>query len=290
MTRNNLKRQSLIVCVALLAASSAPVIHSFTPFSESAQAVSCNWSSSKPLPWNVAVRADKTTASPSIGKKLAGQVLSFEAWEDGQTLNDAWTAKPDSKWFKLKGEPGWVASAVIPGYPPSNCQQSSGPVNNVSRDTPYLPFDAGTTLTVSQAYNGSHVTADYAPYTRYAVDFAAVGKRVGARASRYGQVVYAGWKAGGYGNVVVVKYNDGKYGRYMHLAEVWTKTGDWVVGGRGLGLVGSTGNSTATHLHYAEALSDFGPCIELPKFADAPNANFNQSNFSVTSQNPDGRG
>jgi Peptidase family M23 len=164
---------------------------------------------------------------------------------------------------------------------------------SVSRDTPFLPFDSGVTLEVTQGYegslaNGSHTTL-YPEYNRYAVDFGASGKRVGVRASRYGQVVYAGWKDGGYGYVIVVRYNDGKYGRYLHLQEISVRLNDWVAGGQRLGLIGQTGNADGPHLHYAEALSDFGICIELPKFADAPNANFKTMNFSLTSGNPDGR-
>jgi Peptidase family M23 len=167
------------------------------------------------------------------------------------------------------------------------------PPPSINRDTPFLPFDSGVTLEVTQGYagsvaDGSHSTV-WPDYNRYAVDFGAAGKRVGARASRYGQVVYAGEKANGYGNVVVVRYNDGKYGRYLHLAEIWVRKGDWVAGGQGLGLIGQTGNATGPHLHYAESLSDFGECIQLPQFADAPNANFSTAGFNLTSSNPDGR-
>ncbi len=174
-----------------------------------------------------------------------------------------------------------------------NISQPAPPPVNVNANTPFLPFDPGVTLPVTQGYggsvpNGSHATL-YPDYNRYALDFGTAGKRVGARAVRAGQVVYAGWKNGGYGNVVVVKYRDGKFGRYLHLAEVWVRPGDQVAGGQGLGLTGKTGNADGPHLHYAESNSDFGPCVQLPEFADARGANFNTYNFNVTSKNPDGR-
>lgn len=184
---------------------------------------------------------------------------------------------------------------VIGGATPA---PAPAPAPSVNRDTPFLPFDPGVTLPVTQGYAGSYPggshsdnSKGYLRYNRYAVDFGAGGRNVGARAVRYGQVVYAGWKDGGYGNVVVVRYTDGKYGRYMHLNQIWNviKPGYWVAGGQGLGQIGQTGNATGPHLHYAESSTDFGDCIPLPQFADAPNANFNTYNFSLTSQNPDGR-
>jgi murein DD-endopeptidase MepM/ murein hydrolase activator NlpD len=167
------------------------------------------------------------------------------------------------------------------------------PPASTNRDTPFLPFDSGVTLPVTQGYanslaGGSH-TVYWPAYNRYAVDFGAGGKQVDARASRYGEVVYAGVKDGGYGNVVVVKYSDGKYGRYLHLNSIYVRTGSFVAGGQGLGRIGQTGNADGPHLHYAESLSAFGECVELPRFADAPNVNFLTSGFSVTSNNPDGR-
>ncbi len=289
MKLQRLTSTMIAACVIFGGGITFNAISLFTPLTEEARAVACNWSSSRPLPWEVNVRADKTSGSALIGKKPPGVILNFEAWEDGQAVKDAWDGKMDTKWFKLRGEPGWVASAVIPGYPPNNCQ-----VPPPNRETPFLPFDSGVTLPVTQGYatsliNGSHATL-YPTLNRYAVDFGAGGKgRVGARASRYGQVVYAGSKTGGYGNVVVVRYSDGKHGRYLHLNEIWVRQNDWVAGGQGLGLIGQTGNADGIHLHYAESWSPFGDCIPLPQFADAPDANFNKYGFNLTSKNPDGR-
>jgi murein DD-endopeptidase MepM/ murein hydrolase activator NlpD len=159
------------------------------------------------------------------------------------------------------------------------------PVSNAN--TPYLPFDPGVSLTVTTGYGGHGGT--YGNFNRYALDFGAAGKNVSARATRTGVVTYSGWRNGGFGNVVEVRYNDGKYGNYQHLSQVYVTKGSTVVGGQGLGKIGNTGNSTGPHLHYMESNSSFGASVPLPQFADAPNANFNNSGFSLTSQNPDNR-
>lgn len=114
---------SAIAAAAILSTGSISlsVMSAFSPLTQSVKAVSCNWSSSRPLPWNANVREAKTTAAARIGVKPAGTTLNFEAWENGQPIPDAWSGQPDSKWFKLRGERGWVASAVVPGYPPTNC-------------------------------------------------------------------------------------------------------------------------------------------------------------------------
>ena len=69
------------------------------------------------------------------------------------------------------------------------------------------------------------------------------------RATAPGKVVSAGW-TGGYGNMVEIDHGDGISTRYGHMEEVLVKAGDAVGSGETIGLAGSTGRSTGTHLHY----------------------------------------
>lgn len=62
-----------------------------------------------------------------------------------------------------------------------------------------------------------------------------------------GTVVQAGW-INGYGNVVVVRAPDGTYAQYSHLNEINTQVGQQLSAGQELGKMGSTGNSTGSHL------------------------------------------
>lgn len=69
------------------------------------------------------------------------------------------------------------------------------------------------------------------------------------KATAPGKVVSAGW-AGGYGNMVEIDHGDGISTRYGHMAAITVQAGDTVKAGEQLGLAGSTGRSTGTHLHY----------------------------------------
>ncbi|HZW26942.1 MAG TPA: LysM peptidoglycan-binding domain-containing protein [Trueperaceae bacterium] len=63
-----------------------------------------------------------------------------------------------------------------------------------------------------------------------------------------GTVTHAGWQ-GGYGYLVVVQDGDTEY-YYAHASEVLVNVGDVVRAGDTIALVGSTGNSTGSHLHF----------------------------------------
>ncbi len=51
------------------------------------------------------------------------------------------------------------------------------------------------------------------------------------------------------GNYVIINHNNGYNSVYMHMSKIIAKTGDAVVKGQVIGLMGSTGRSTGTHLH-----------------------------------------
>lgn len=62
-----------------------------------------------------------------------------------------------------------------------------------------------------------------------------------------GKVVWAG-NAGGYGKTVLVQNPDGYTVQYAHLDSIDVKVGDQVPAGGKIGVMGSTGNVTGTHL------------------------------------------
>ncbi len=64
-----------------------------------------------------------------------------------------------------------------------------------------------------------------------------------------GTVVFSGWR-GGYGNIVILDHGQGVTTRYAHASKLLVKVGQQVKKGDKIALMGSTGQSTGSHLHY----------------------------------------
>ena len=58
------------------------------------------------------------------------------------------------------------------------------------------------------------------------------------------------WNDGGYGNLIEIDHGQGIQTRYGHLSERIAQPGQYVRRGELIGLMGSTGRSTGSHLHY----------------------------------------
>lgn len=69
-------------------------------------------------------------------------------------------------------------------------------------------------------------------------------------ASGNGKIISIERKKWGYGNSVVIDHGYGYKTRYAHLNAFNVKLGELVTRGQTIGFVGSTGKSTAPHLHY----------------------------------------
>ena len=69
------------------------------------------------------------------------------------------------------------------------------------------------------------------------------------KAADNGVVTFAGWD-GSYGNKVVINHNNGYETVYAHLSSIGVSVGQVVAQGSKIGIMGSTGNSTGTHLHF----------------------------------------
>jgi len=65
-----------------------------------------------------------------------------------------------------------------------------------------------------------------------------------------GTVIWAGWDTTGYGNKVMVDHGNGFVTLYGHLSQILVRVGQTVARGSLLGMMGSTGHSTGTHLHF----------------------------------------
>jgi len=92
---------------------------------------------------------------------------------------------------------------------------------------------------------------DYKPSANHpAIDIAGrIGNPVWAVDD--GVVVYSGWSNFGYGNLVVLDHGNGFQSLYAHLNDIAVVCGQSVYQGTQIGTLGTTGNSTGAHLHFA---------------------------------------
>jgi LysM repeat protein len=85
-------------------------------------------------------------------------------------------------------------------------------------------------------------------------------------AAAAGMVITSGWERA-YGRVVKIWHPDDLMTVYAHNLENLVKVGDWVEQGQVIGTVGSTGRSSAPHLHFEIRLDGrkYNPAFWLPE-------------------------
>ncbi len=90
-----------------------------------------------------------------------------------------------------------------------------------------------------------------------------------------GLVLESEYRANGYGKQVVIDHGFGYKTRYAHMSKLIVEVGQKVKRGQVLGLIGSTGRSTGTHLHY-EVLLRNRPVNPILYFSEMDEAEYEQ--------------
>ncbi len=146
--------------------------------------------------------------------------------------------------------------------PPSPSHPDQRPAESVPSHTPdnaaHAHRETSPVAWIWPITGGSH-TSEFGPrWGRFhaGIDIA-VPTGTEALASRSGTVVFAGWDHG-YGYCVLIDHGDGFQTRYAHASALLVQTGEAVEQGQPVILVGSTGNSTGSHLHF-EVIQDGVP-------------------------------
>jgi hypothetical protein len=94
-------------------------------------------------------------------------------------------------------------------------------------------------------------------------------------------------RVGAYGNLVVVRHNNGLESFYGHLSKILVKQDQTVKAGELLGLGGSTGRSTGTHLHFE--LRYLGQCVNPRDLVDFDSLCVKSDTVLLTQKNFDYR-
>jgi murein DD-endopeptidase MepM/ murein hydrolase activator NlpD len=74
-------------------------------------------------------------------------------------------------------------------------------------------------------------------------------------AAAEGKVILSAWDAE-HGNHILIDHTHGLKTEYLHMNKMLVRSGDMVRKGQLIGLVGTTGRSTGTHLHYEVHVND----------------------------------
>lgn len=130
------------------------------------------------------------------------------------------------------------------------------------------PFSGptGTFTFVWPAKNHFLSGTDYLPNAHPGIDIAA-GLGAPIFASDTGVIVFAGWSTRGYGNLIIVDHGNGWQTAYAHLSQINVACGQGVFQGNLIGLAGSTGHSSGSHLHFEMRNDTYGrvnPWLYLP--------------------------
>lgn len=120
-------------------------------------------------------------------------------------------------------------------------------LSDVANATPLAP-PVAVDYRETSGYGGRVDPFTGRPAFHSGLDLAAF-ERAPVVATSPGTVVYAGTRSG-YGYTVEIDHGHGFKTRYAHLRDIQVRTGERVAIGQRVGSMGSTGRSTATHLHY----------------------------------------
>jgi LysM repeat protein len=94
-------------------------------------------------------------------------------------------------------------------------------------------------------------------------------------------------RVGSYGNLVVIRHNNGLESFYGHLSKITVKQDQTVKSGDLIGLGGSTGRSTGTHLHFE--LRYLGQCVNPRDLVDFDSLCIKSDTILLTQKNFDYR-
>lgn len=130
--------------------------------------------------------------------------------------------------------------------------------SSASQKTSSVGFINPTTASnsvVTSGYGGRNAvktSTGYSSTDHDGIDIGGTGGNLDGQAADSiggGKVTEVGYDKNGYGNYVVVDHGNGYTSLYGHLQKATVKQGDTVSAGQQVGVIGSTGSSSAPHLH-----------------------------------------
>lgn len=140
----------------------------------------------------------------------------------------------------------------------SHINKSSNPETDVNF---VWPTEGGYICSKMWSYKG-HTGIDIMPES---------GNKSEIFAAADGTVVEVKWGKTGYGYYMIIDHGNGVQTLYAHCSDMYVKQGQEVKAGEPIGKVGSTGNSTGTHLHFEIRID--GQYVDPEKYLPIPDSN-----------------
>lgn len=128
---------------------------------------------------------------------------------------------------------------------------------NIDREyTPaIMPVKPNKYIWISSYYGSRSDPFTFRPRKHNGIDFVGpINTEIYSTAT--GTVTFVKTSRRGYGNEVVISHELGYSTRYAHLNKIMIQKGQQVRRGQVIGLMGNTGRSTGTHLHYEVRLNN----------------------------------
>ncbi|MEM1379715.1 MAG: M23 family metallopeptidase [Pseudomonadota bacterium] len=190
---------------------------------------------------------------PSFDDEPSVQVLAqalIDRVDDGSAVNpDAEFIGQGGPFIPVEGDDDLVLTTYFETA--ARVQQRMNELSALAKAVKGVPI-ASPVLARHRQTSGYGLRRDPFKRTRRSqhngMDFAAA-RRTPIVATAPGRVVYAGSR-GTFGKMVEIDHGNGFRTRYAHLNSIKTRLGRNVGLNDVIGLMGSTGRSTATHLHY----------------------------------------
>lgn len=203
------------------------------------------------------LREEKTTTIECIGHPygISGRRVQFK---DNPVASGLWYIHSDTHIFDASGHVmrleltkyNETPEPEVPVFPPESEEERPDPTANSNPDGGTGSFIRPAAGTVSQRWGPASGANGYTFHN--GVDIAnAVGTEV--KASDGGIIKKVETSTRGYGNAIRIVHaiNQKRWTTvYAHLSKINVKVGQFVKQGDVIGLMGSTGNSTGSHLHF----------------------------------------
>lgn len=140
-----------------------------------------------------------------------------------------------------------------------------------------LPYSIGTPVRLVSTYGLREDPITHEPdVPHWAFDLVGDGDKticavVGGTVLQSRMVTDAGNPTSEWGNYISIAGDDGLVHYYCHLSVRWVAAGERVEAGQAIGVEGSTGRSTGSHLHYEVRVSVVGETVNPEEVLGIPN-------------------